>query len=73
MFPNPTADYLICEVENTKILEIILYDLNGKKCFELNNINESKVSINIQHLDRSVYISKIITTEGTIERKIVKE
>jgi len=70
LFPNPTTDYFqISGLEDSASL--IISDLN---CFVLLKKQiTSDENIQISHLRNGVYIAKIITGSGIVERKLVKK
>ena len=70
LYPNPmTESFQINGVEGTSTVSVS--DLNGKILFKKQVIGNENVSVGT--LTKGMYIAKIITTEGTIERKIIKE
>lgn len=68
VYPNPTANFLILEVENhkTEKLSYQLYDISGK-LLESNKINTNKTTIDMSHLVAAVYL--IRTMDGDKEIK----
>ena len=70
LYPNPmTESFSISGIECTCTVSVS--DLNGKILFKKQVIGNENVSVGT--LTKGMYIAKIITTEGTIERKIIKE
>lgn len=70
LYPNPvTTSFQINGIEGT--YTVILSDLNGKNLFTKQVIGNENISVT--NLPKGMYIAKIITKEGTIEKKIVKE
>jgi hypothetical protein len=70
LYPNPTSDYFqISGIDDTASL--IISDLN---CLVLIKKQiTSDENILISHLRNGVYIAKIITESGIVERKLVKK
>lgn len=71
IYPNPTSTYLYVEGRLSPILNVAIYDLQGRlvgshKC------NEQRVKLSTSDLSAGEYILKITTAEGTITRKIGK-
>jgi hypothetical protein len=70
IYPNPvTTSFQIKGIEETST--VTLYDLNGKNLFT-KQVTRSE-NISVVNLPKGMYIAKIITSEGLIEKKIVKE
>jgi hypothetical protein len=70
LYPNPvTSSFQINGNEGA--YKVTLYDLNGKTKFSKQVVGNEKIPVGT--LSNGVYIAKIITSEGTFERKIVKE
>jgi hypothetical protein len=70
LYPNPTSDYFqISGIEDTAHLTIS--DLN---CIVLLKKQiTSDENIQISHFRNGVYIAKIVTESGIVERKLVKK
>ncbi len=70
LYPNPmTESFQISGVEGTSTVSVS--DLNGKTLFSKQVLGNENISV--VKLPKGRYIAKIITAEGTIERKIIKE
>lgn len=68
IYPNPTFEQVTIN-SSQEIMEIALYDINGKKVSEITNSNQ----INIAHLPASTYIAKIKFNNGIkVSENIVK-
>ncbi len=68
VFPNPVVDIVSIEIPETiRVSQIILYSLSGKK---LETTRET--TIDISGYSTGVYFLKIITTRGSITKKIIK-
>ena len=69
LFPNPTSDnFRIIGLEERAFLK--LTDISGKELFTKQIKGNEPVLVN--NLWEGIYIVKIITSEGSIERKIIK-
>ena len=70
LYPNPMIEsFQISGIEGTSTVSV--YDLNGKTLFSKQVM--AKENISVATLPKGIYIAKIITSDTTIERKIVKE
>jgi hypothetical protein len=70
LYPNPTTDsFQISGIEETALL--IISDLN---CYVLLKKQITcDENIKISHLRNGVYIAKIVTPTGMVEKKLVKK
>ena len=71
IFPNPTEDLINIEGIDFKIEFISIFDLNGKEVLKFESGNTT--NLNISTLNHGVYLMRIVTSKGTIHRKIVKK
>ena len=70
IYPNPVYDNLTIEYPSNNIEEISIYNILGKQFFHSNNI-ETKIELDF--LEKGIYILKIKTGNGMISKKIIKE
>ncbi|OUR94617.1 hypothetical protein A9Q87_02995 [Flavobacteriales bacterium 34_180_T64] len=71
MFPNPTNDFLNITIPDFYDVEsVIVYDVNGK---EVLNFKVKLSRIDLGDLDSGVYIIKMVTNQGEISKKILKD
>jgi hypothetical protein len=70
IYPNPSSDFVIIRSENQIINSIQLFDLKGRK-IEFDLVDPNKIEID--NLSSGVYIIKIRTDKGTLNRKLIKE
>ncbi|WP_282122299.1 leucine-rich repeat domain-containing protein [Algibacter mikhailovii] len=71
IYPNPTQNVLFIEVRNVNNAKIEVYDMLGKA--QLNQLLYDGVNtLNTEELSRGIYLFRLISDEGTISRKIVK-
>lgn len=68
IYPNPAKDYLNIQFEN-EITELIIIDITGKIVFSQ---KENSNSINIEKLEKGIYIVKLSSSKGTQSVKLVK-
>lgn len=72
--PNPVSGdslFLEYQLENTKKLQFLLYDLNGKLLQSHKQNNEGQFQMNLQNLNAGIYILTLQTKKGTVSKKIV--
>jgi hypothetical protein len=70
VYPNlVTESFRINGIEGINMVKI--NDLNGKELFSKPVTNNE--SISVDRLQKGIYIVKVITTKGAIERKIIKK
>jgi len=81
VYPNPTTgklevtNYALNQVQG-RIDGIEIFDVNGKKMKSENRkteIEKSKILIDIAHLPAGIYFVKVITDNGEVTKKIVKQ
>lgn len=69
LYPNPTTDYIKMNGFEGIAL-IVIRNINGKAILT-KQINGNE-KINVSSLSKGIYIVTVTTSEGTLERKIVK-
>jgi hypothetical protein len=67
VYPNPVNNTLYLKVDNNQYKGAVIFDLQGKLMFEL---DESNTEINLESLTNGVYFVKDI--QSGITRKIIK-
>lgn len=75
VFPNPTADYLNVSSGLIPVNEIKVFRSNGVLVDKVKiNSNSNETQINLNSLDRGIYLIQIVGTNGRIvTKRIVKE
>lgn len=73
VYPNPSKDWLTIDAASTTLEKIYFYDLQGRLVKQINSNGLNKEQINIQDLSSGVYYLNVVTSEGSISKKIVKE
>lgn len=69
--PNPVANNLKVVISNEKLSEIFLYDIHGRKIFEMKFKNS--IVLNIEGLKEGVYLYDIKNSGITKRGKVVKK
>lgn len=72
VYPNPTQNYWVIELEDNSIKDIKIIDLSGKVVLSQKGSSE-KIEINAQQLLSGIYIANIDTDKGVINVKLIKK
>jgi len=70
IYPNPVYNNLNIEYPSNNIEEISIHNILGKQIFHSNDIERE---IELDFLEKGIYILKIKTVNGMISKKIIKE
>ena len=73
--PNPTQHSVLVELKNSyaNIQQIVIMDLTGRLVGLHNFDNVNQTSIDLQHFENGIYLLKIMTNEGMMIERIIKE
>ena len=72
-YPNPVGDRLYIETQTlTQTLTVEIYDVFGRQQ-ELSVISGQPSAIDVTNLNSGVYFVKIVTSEGEVVKRFVKE
>ena len=73
--PNPTQHSVLVELKNSNvnIQQIAILDLTGRVVGLHNIDNVNQTNIDLHHFENGIYLLKIITSEGMIIERIIKE
>ena len=74
IFPNPVKDRLSIESPNVSIIDIHVYNLQGKKVMQMETGEQTKLNISVEGWSQGLYILEIGFQDGrkSIEKLIVK-
>jgi hypothetical protein len=73
IYPNPAALYIKVESEY-EIQQISLMSFSGARVFFSENPNDYfSATISVADLTSGVYIAEVITSDGIIRRKLIRE
>lgn len=74
VYPIPAHQYVTVNSTNARVgvQQIVIADLNGRIVRQIQVSDSSQVQVDIADLNTGVYLMKIISDQGTTERKIVK-
>ena len=68
IYPNPIKTSFNINISNSlNVKEVVIYTLLGKQVYK-----SYSTKINISHLSKGIYLSKIITNKGSILKKLIK-
>ena len=70
LFPNPTNSRINI-VSNSKIKDIKLIDFGGRLILKRDNINTNYKTINLNKIEKGIYLVQIKTDLGLINKKII--
>ncbi|MGI6718429.1 MAG: T9SS type A sorting domain-containing protein [Bacteroidales bacterium] len=72
IYPNPASETLNVLLSNDNIIsKVELLDASGKNVYTLQNINRNNCSLDINSLDKGMYIINITTSRGIIADKVI--
>ncbi|TXG38602.1 T9SS type A sorting domain-containing protein [Seonamhaeicola maritimus] len=71
IYPNPAKDIVTIESNNIEVSSIKIYDILGKQVFAQKGLASKE--LNISHLNSGIYVLRIDTFEGALNKKIVVE
>jgi uncharacterized protein (TIGR02145 family) len=72
IYPNPVTDKLYLNNSTRQTLKMQIYNTVGQ-CVLQKELNTQTSEINISSLTKGIYILKLTSPYGTIEKKIIKE
>ncbi|MCL2290991.1 MAG: T9SS type A sorting domain-containing protein [Bacteroidetes bacterium] len=71
--PNPTTGELTISSTGHQISDIEIFDVYGRKISSHHLSSSSHQKIDISHLNSGIYFIKVITKQGNIVKKVVKQ
>jgi uncharacterized protein (TIGR02145 family) len=72
IYPNPAHDIITIHGRSKQIIKVQVFNLVGQCVLQENLINETNM-VDINSLERGIYILHLISTNWTLEKKIIKE
>lgn len=69
-YPNPVIECVNIETDIFQIQEIYLYDIQGKL---MKTVSKNERRVNLSSLENGIYILRVKTDVGWINRKIIKQ
>ncbi|ARV15314.1 T9SS type A sorting domain-containing protein [Polaribacter sp. SA4-12] len=70
--PNPTSGFIKITNKKEALEKIVVYNLNGKIVFE-KKVNQQESIIDFKNYSSGIYFVKIITSQGSQTKKIIKK
>lgn len=70
VYPNPIHQYLNIDVKSVQIQKIYLFNIQGQL---IRSISKDKRRLKLDYLENGVYILRIKTNAGWINKKIIKQ
>ena len=71
IYPNPVQDALNLHFNGRNIIKgYKLYDAMGVMVVAMDEVNQQAISVNTAQMTAGVYIMQVVTTQGTITKKI---
>ncbi len=70
LYPNPTTGTIYLDAGTRSFRSLILLSINGKELMRWENPPTSQIDIG--HLAQGIYILKMVTSEGTVQKKVVR-
>ena len=71
VYPNPVNDRLYIETE-AEVKEVVVYDVYGRRQQTTDN-GQQTLSIDVANLSNGVYFVKVVTENGEVVKRFVKE
>lgn len=72
LYPNPITDKLIIDSQDEEILQIDIYDMNGRSII-LEKVGSTHAELNVSNLQKGLYLIKVQTKAGDYKQKIIKK
>ncbi|HOZ31033.1 MAG TPA: phosphatidylinositol-specific phospholipase C domain-containing protein [Bacteroidales bacterium] len=70
IFPQPAENIIV--IQGNNIMEVLLYDINGKMIKQINNVVADKITFNLAGLDSGIYSLKINCNSNICMKRFVK-
>lgn len=71
IFPNPASDKITIYSQNTRILEVEIYDLTGTCLYRNLIAGSNRIDLNTDNFPKGMYVLKVRDERDKISRKIV--
>ncbi|MGX1023043.1 T9SS type A sorting domain-containing protein [Flavobacterium sp. CS20] len=71
VYPNPVVDKLFIESNQTNIQELLIYDLSGRIVLKQDSLENYQ--FDVSKLRQGIYILKIYTSHGEVQKKLIKK
>lgn len=71
MYPNPIKENIL-NIKTTKVIDVEIFDILGKKLL-VSKVDSNNPKININTLNKGVYLVRLNTKNGSTTRKLIKQ
>ena len=71
IFPNPAKNLINIRWNNLSVDKIEIYNITGQKIIEKNILNDKNIQINLNHLNKGLYIVKFIAKKHILSKKLL--
>jgi hypothetical protein len=72
IYPNPVGDRLYIETEVEVLEAVVVYDVYGRQQDNKTTRQQGNLVVDVANLNSGVYFVKIVTSEGEIVKRFVK-
>ncbi len=72
VYPNPTSGNFILR-SNSALKNIFVYDINGKVVFEMKDVNDNYINIDLSNEATGIYIIRLTDDKSSTVKKVVKQ
>jgi Secretion system C-terminal sorting domain len=72
VYPNPVHHTLSIDVQSAQVIQIHIFDTNGRQIATQSYANQNLIEMDMQSLQNGVYWVSILTDLGIVTRKVVK-
>ena len=73
IYPNPTTGELRVTSYELRVTKIEIINIAGKKLLSFESVTFPEANIDISHLEPGTYFVKVITEQGEVTKKVVKQ
>jgi hypothetical protein len=73
IFPNPAKDYFTIKSSENNILEVYLFDINGRLIIFKNDINAKEYTMFMEEITAGIYVLKVFDEKHSYVCKLIKE
>ncbi len=73
VYPNPAHDQLTIKSDNLIIHNIKIFNVSGNLMHSIHNIHNNSVNVKLDMLTAGIYHVRVVTGNGNVIRKILKE
>ncbi|GAB1855905.1 hypothetical protein MHTCC0001_07400 [Flavobacteriaceae bacterium MHTCC 0001] len=73
IYPNPVQDNLTIENNNSLPITATIFNVLGKEILKINDINHSKIKINLSTLKAGVYLLQTTFNNTTTTKRLIKQ